>query len=96
MVRSTSARPASFNAEADLGGVFGWFLMDMFIKTTEAAGPGLSTETFVKALEASTFPRSFLGTPEFSFSASKRLGNSQCRLAQIRNGRWVNVSDFVK
>ena len=87
---------ARFNAEAETGSVFGWFLMDMFIKTADKAGPNLSTDAFVKALESSTFPRSFLGTPEFSFSASKRLGNSQCRLAQIRNGRWVNVSDFVK
>ena len=90
------AYKARFNTEADLGGIFGWVLMDMFIKTAEKAGADLTTDSFVKALESSTFPATFLGTPEFSFSASKRLGNSQCRLAQIRNGRWVNVSDFVK
>jgi len=87
---------ARFNAEADLGAVFGWFLMDMVVRTLDKAGPALSTDSFIKALEGSTFPRSFLGTPEVSFSASKRLGNSQARIAQIRNGRWVNVTDFVK
>ena len=90
------AYKARFGAEADLAGVFGWFLMDMFIRTVEKAGPDLSTDSFVKALESSTFAPSFLGSPEISFTASKRLGNSQCRLAQIRDGRWVTVSDFVK
>lgn len=85
-----------YGADPDLGGLFGWFLMDMLIRTIDKAGPNLSTDAFVKALEASTFPRSFLGTPEISFSASKRLGNNQARIAQIRNGRWVNVTDFVK
>ena len=26
----------------------------------------------------------------------ERLGNNQVRLAQIQNGRWANVSDFLK
>ena len=43
----------------------------------------------------SSFARSFLGTPEVSFSPTKHLGNQQARIAQIRNGRWVNVSDFL-
>ena len=90
------AYKARFSAEADLGSVFGYFLMDMVIRTLDKAGPALSTDAFVKALESSTFPRSFLGTPEISFSASKRLGNSSARVAQIKGGRWVNVSDFVK
>ena len=87
---------ARFGNEPDNAGVFGWFLMDMVVRTADKAGPNLSTDSFVKALESSTFPRSFLGTPEISFSASKRLGNNQARVAQIRNGRWVNVTDFVK
>jgi branched-chain amino acid transport system substrate-binding protein len=90
------AYKARFGSDAELGGVFGWFIMDMVVRAAEKAGPNLSTDTFVAALEGSNFPRSFLGTPEVSFSASKRLGNNQARIAQIRNGRWVNVSDFVK
>ena len=90
------AYKARYGVEAELGGVFGWFLMDMVVRTADKAGPNLSTDSFVKALEGSTFPRSFLGTPEVSFSATKRLGNNQARIAQIRGGRWVNVTDFVK
>ena len=90
------AYKARFGSEAELGGVFGWFLMDIFIKTVEKAGPNLTTDAFVKALESSNFPRSFLGTPDISFGPQKRLGNNQSRIAQIQNGRWVNVTDFVK
>ena len=90
------AYKARFGGEAELGGVFGWFLMDIFIKTVEKAGPNLTTDAFVKALESSNFPRSFLGTPDISFGPQKRLGNNQSRIAQIQNGRWVNVTDFVK
>ena len=43
----------------------------------------------------SNFARSFLGTPAVSFSPTQHLGNQQARIAQIRNRRWVNVSDFL-
>jgi branched-chain amino acid transport system substrate-binding protein len=84
------------NLDAETGAVMGWFVMDMFIKTLEKTGPALTTDNFLKALESSTFPRSFLGTPDISFGPKKHLGNSQARIAQAQNGRWVNVTDFVK
>ena len=87
---------ARFKEDAELWGVMGWFVMDLFIKTVDKAGPALTTDSFVKALESSTFPRSFLGTPEYSFGPKKRLGNSESRIAQIQSGRWVTVSDFIK
>ncbi len=85
-----------YGSDAEIGGLQGWFVMDMFIKTAEKAGANLTTDTFIKALESTTFPRSFLGTPDISFGPKKHLGNSQARIAQIQNGRWVNVTDFVK
>ena len=84
-----------FGGEPELAGVFGWFLMDMFVRSLDKVGPQPSADGFVKALESSSFARSFLGTPEVSFSPTKHLGNQQARIAQIRNGRWVNVSDFL-
>ena len=69
--------------------------MDMFVRSLDKVGPQPSADGFVKALESSSFARSFLGTPEVSFSPTKHLGNQQARIAQIRNGRWVNVSDFL-
>ena len=90
------AYKARTSIDAETGAVMGWFVMDMFIKTLDKTGPGLTTDSFIKALESSTFPRTFLGTPDISFGPKKHLGNSQARVAQAQNGRWVNVTDFVK
>jgi branched-chain amino acid transport system substrate-binding protein len=90
------AYKARFGQEAELWGVMGWTVLDMFVKAAEKAGPALSTDALVKALESSTFPRSFLGAPEYSFGPKKRLGNNQSRIAQAQNGRWVNITDYVK
>lgn len=90
------AYKARFNEDADLWSVTGYMFTDMFIKTAEKVGPNLTVDSFVKALETSSFPRSFLGTPEYVFTPTSRLGNRQARIAVISNGRWANYSDFLK
>jgi len=85
-----------FKEDADLWAVAGWLLVDMFAKAADKAGPNLTTESFVKALENMTYPRTFLGSPDYTWTPTTRLGNTQMRVAQIQNGRWSNVSDFVK
>jgi len=85
-----------FKEDADLWAVAGWLLIDMFAKAAEKAGPNLTTESFVKTLENMTYPRSFLGSPDYNWTPTRHLGNTQMRVAQIQNGRWTTVSDFVK
>ncbi len=34
--------------------------------------------------------------PSTYFTATKRLGNDQSRLSQIKDGKWVVVKDYVK
>lgn len=86
------AYKARTNIDAETGAVMGWFVMDMFIKTLEKAGPGLTTDSSSRpTMKSATFPRTFLGTPDISFGPKKHLGNSQARIAQAQNGRWVNV-----
>ncbi len=84
-----------FNEDAELWAATGWMCMDIFAKAADRAGPKLSSDSLVKALEESPYPRSFLGNPEFSFGPNKRLGNNQFRLSQIQGGRWKVVSDFM-
>lgn len=85
-----------FKEDADLWSAVGWLLIDMFAKAADKAGPNLTTDSFVKALETMTYPRSFLGSADYTWTPKTRLGNTQMRIAQIQKGRWVNVSDFVK
>ncbi len=90
------AYKARFNEDPELYSVVGYLEMDMFVKAAEKAGPNLTVDTFVKALETNPYPRSFLGTPDYSWAPDRRLGNTQSRLNQIQNGRWQGASDFLK
>ena len=86
---------ARFKEDAELWAGTGWMMVDIFAKAVDRAGPKLTTDGLVKALEEHAYPRGFLGNPEFAFGAQKRLGNNQVRLAQIQGGRWRTVSDFM-
>ena len=90
------AYKARFKEDPDLYSVYGSLMIDMFAKAAEKAGPNLTIDSLVKALETNPYPRTFFGNPEISFSATKRMGQDQARIAQIKNGRWANVSDFSR
>ena len=69
--------------------------IDLFIRAAQKAGPNLTTDSFVKAMETmGEVPADMFGNPAFTFSATKRLGSAQSRLSQIQDGRWKVVSDL--
>ncbi|MCP5264979.1 MAG: ABC transporter substrate-binding protein [Burkholderiaceae bacterium] len=90
------AYKARFGAVPDLWSATGYLIADMFVKAATAAGPKLTTDGFVKAMESMTYPRGPFGNPEYTFGPKKHLGNSQVKLAVIRNGRWASESTFLK
>jgi branched-chain amino acid transport system substrate-binding protein len=67
-----------------------------FASAAGKAGKNLTHETFIKAMDSSSFPQDIFGSPAMTFSAKKRLGNESSRLSQIQEGRWKVVSDYVK
>lgn len=73
-----------FKEDAELWAATGWMYVDIFARAAERAGPKLTIDSLVKALEDHPYPRGFLGNPEFVFGPQKRLGNDQTRLAQIQ------------
>ncbi len=87
---------ARFKAEPNVWSVMGYTLADMFVRTAEAAGPELTTESFARTLERTTFPRDYFGSPNYRFTADDHLGNRHGRLAQIRNGRWELITDYLQ
>ena len=40
-------------------------------------------------------PRDYFGAPEYSFSKTNHLGNKRGKIAQIQNGTWVTLTDFL-
>jgi branched-chain amino acid transport system substrate-binding protein len=67
--------------------VYGYTAIDNFI-TPRKAGPNLTTDSFIKALETVTFPADMFGSPVTKFGPTKRQGSDQARLSQIVDGKW--------
>jgi branched-chain amino acid transport system substrate-binding protein len=85
-----------FNEDPTVFSAYGYLIIDTLIRGAQKAGANLSTDTFVKAMDSMTVPPDIFGSPEFSFTATKRLGNDQARLSQIVDGRWKVMSEYIK
>ncbi|MDM0076183.1 ABC transporter substrate-binding protein [Variovorax sp. J2P1-59] len=84
-----------FNEDPTVFSVYGYMIVQSFIQAANKAGPNLTTDTFIKAMDSSTFEPDMFGAPKMTFTATKRLGNEQSRLSQIVDGKWKVVSDYV-
>ena len=87
---------ARFNAEPNVWSVMGYTLADLFVRTAEATGPELTVEAFARTLEGMEFSRDYFGSPNYRFTPEDHLGNRHGRLAQIRNGRWELITDYLQ
>ncbi len=85
-----------FNEDPTVFSVYGYSIIDQFIKAAQKAGPTLTTDSFVKAMDGISFEPDMFGAPKSNYTATKRLGNDLSRLSQIKDGKWVVVSDYVK
>lgn len=91
-IRSWSAAyKKKFSEDATVFSIYGYVIADAFVRAAAQAGPDLTTDSFIKAMEATVFPADIFGTPEMKFSSSNRLGVRATRLAQIVNGRWKTL-----
>lgn len=84
-----------FNEDPTVFSVYGYSIIQAFIQAANKAGPNLNTDSFIKAMDSSTFEPDMFGSPKMTFSATKRLGNDQSRLSQIVDGKWKVVSDYL-
>ncbi len=83
-----------FNEEPTVFSVYGYLVIDSFAKVASKVGGGLTTESFIKAMDTMTIPPDMFGSAEMTFSATKRLGSNASRLSQIQDGRWKVVSEY--
>jgi branched-chain amino acid transport system substrate-binding protein len=75
--------------------VYGFQVIDLFARIAEKAGPNLTTDTFINAIESFTMPRDMFGGDAVSFSKTKHLGSNRARLSQIVNGKWTPITDYI-
>ena len=85
-----------YNEDPGVFSVYGYLVVDTFGAAAAKAGPNLTTDSFIKAMDSMSFPTDIFGSAPSSYSATKRLGSDQFRLSQIVDGRWKVVSDYVK
>lgn len=85
-----------FNEDPTVFSVYGYNAIDAFIAAAQKAGPGLTTDSFIKAMDTMKIPADIFGSPEATFGPKKRLGNETSRLSQITDGKWKVISDYIK
>ena len=85
-----------FNDDPTVFSVYGYMVLDSFIRAAQKAGNNLTTDSFVKAMDNMVIPPDIFGSPEMRFGPQQRLGSNLSRLSQIQDGRWKVVSDYMK
>ncbi len=84
-----------FNEEPTVFSVYGYGSIDAFLRAAGKAGPNLTTDSFIKAMDTMKIPPDIFGSAEMTFSPTKRLGSNATRLSQLQDNRWKVVSDYM-
>jgi branched-chain amino acid transport system substrate-binding protein len=85
-----------FNEDPTVFSVYGYSLVDSFLRAAGKAGTNLTTESFIKAMDTMVIPPDIFGSSQMTFSPTKRLGSDATRLSQLQDNRWKVVSDYFK
>ena len=85
-----------FDADPDQYSATGYLAIEMLAQGLQKTGPKVTADALAAALESVSLSSGFLGNPEYVFGPAKRGGAATVRLSQIKDGRWVVVSDQVK
>lgn len=84
-----------FAVEPNTWSVMAYAGADLFVRAVRQAGPQADAAAVAKALERTSVAPDALGNPAFVLSAGDHLALRRVRVAQIRDGRWQIVSDFL-
>ncbi|MEN9539499.1 MAG: hypothetical protein RLZZ126_1734 [Pseudomonadota bacterium] len=85
-----------YNEDPGTLSVYGYQIVDLFVQAAAKAGPTLTTDSFIKAMDSIKVASDMFGASEMSFGPNKRLGTNQSRISQIQDGRWKVVMDYAK
>jgi branched-chain amino acid transport system substrate-binding protein len=85
----------AFNEDPTVFSVYGYTVVDSFLRASQKAGASLTTDSFIKAMDTMVYPPDIFGSAEGKFSPQKRLGNNQSRLSVLQDARWKVVSDYI-
>ena len=84
-----------FNEDPTVFSVYGYDIIDAFIRAAQKAGKNLTTDSFIKAMDTMTIPPDIFGSAEATFTPTKRLGSNATRLSQLQDARWKVTSEYM-
>ena len=87
---------ARFGVAPNVWSAMGYVIADLFVQAAELAGPELTVQSFVSAMSTLNTEGDIFGGPAYRFSVDDHLGNRSGRLAQIRDGRWQILTDYLE
>src|SRR5438309_5561485 len=82
-----------FNAEPNIGAVYGHVAADLPLVGLEKAGADLTLDSFVKGMESIKGYRDIFNGPEASLGPAKHQGANSSFLAVVKGGRWTRLTD---
>ncbi|MGE0427709.1 MAG: ABC transporter substrate-binding protein [Hydrogenophaga sp.] len=85
-----------FNEDPTVFSVYGYSVIDAFLRAAGKAGNNLTTESFIKAMDTMTIPPDIFGSAEMTFGPKKRLGSNATRYSQLVDNRWKVVSEYMR
>jgi branched-chain amino acid transport system substrate-binding protein len=85
----------AYKEDPTIMSVYGYQIISYFERAAQKAGPKLTVDSYVDALESTPAPRDMFGADEMTYSKTKHLGSSRSRLCQIQEGRWRCITDHL-
>lgn len=83
----------AYEEEPAAQSVIGYVMADLLVRSLEGAGPDLTVERMVAALEAIDHYEDPFGGPSLSFSATKHVASNYLNLYQVVDRTWVTVEE---
>ncbi len=83
-----------YGKEPGLAAMEGYHSADLTVLALEKAGPDLTTESLVAALESISNYTDIFGY-KVSFGPDKHSGATESVLSQVQNGRWVALEEAI-
>ncbi len=81
-----------YNIDPNIGAVYGYVAADLTATGLKAAGANLTTDSFVKGLESIKDYHDIFNGPPVTFGPNIRQGANSSFLAEVKDGRWVRVT----
>ncbi len=93
-VRSfVEAYKAKYKIDPNIGAVYGYVAADLTVNGLAAAGPNLTTDSFVGGMESIKGYKDMFNGPAVSFGPNIRQGANSSFLAVSKAGRWTRVTE---